>query len=320
MPHDAEQGARPAPPGDSRAEAFLRMLAERELRWVMAEPDPGPAGEPPASPDCFAAGAGGARDQPLPRRGPRTDRRRRGRRAGRSRRAGRVPVGPGVAGETVSGAPFPVAAGAAALASPAGGIPAGRPGAGGAGRQPVPFPGDGDQDRRLHLLTVTLAPELTMVSFAGLFLTPARRPRHRRPTPGSTRADRPARPYQRLRPAGLHRRPRHPLPGGRPRRFHHRRDLVVRRVPALPGPPGRRSMDRRHPHGWCRDGPDLTGREPRHRFAARHLQPPPDGGLGQRPPTGPRPAAEGSDLSPKTCSGRCCGPATAARHSPNWPP
>jgi hypothetical protein len=51
MTHDAGHGGvRAVPAGDPRHEAFLRMLAERELRWVVTEPDPPPAGELPVPP------------------------------------------------------------------------------------------------------------------------------------------------------------------------------------------------------------------------------------------------------------------------------
>lgn len=185
MPHDAEHGgARPAPPGDSRAEAFLRMLAERELRWVMAEPDPRPVGEPPVSPDDVPP--------PVP--------------AVRAINRFRDAAGALIAADAVDEqAVVAVLAGLLSalelraklspahpfrsllaprperprpVASPPSGpvrvVPAGKP---------VPFPGDGDQDRRLHLLTVTLAPELTMVSFAGRVPDPGQLgdPRHRRP-------------------------------------------------------------------------------------------------------------------------------------------
>src|ERR1700687_4109555 len=51
MAHDAGHGGvRAVPPGDPRPEAFLRMLAERELRWVVTEPDQPPGGELPVSP------------------------------------------------------------------------------------------------------------------------------------------------------------------------------------------------------------------------------------------------------------------------------
>ncbi len=36
-------GTRPTPPaGRSQAETYLRVLAERELRWVLEQPDPPP--------------------------------------------------------------------------------------------------------------------------------------------------------------------------------------------------------------------------------------------------------------------------------------
>jgi hypothetical protein len=169
MAHDGGHGGiGPVPPGDPRAEAFLRMLAERELRWVVAEPDPTPVDEPPVPPD----------DRPLPVPAVRA--------INRFRDAAGALIAADAVGEQTAVAvladllpaleqraklspahpftsllaprpwrPRPVAA---PPSGPVRVVPAGKP---------VPFPDDADQDRRLHLLTVTLAPELTVLSYAG---------------------------------------------------------------------------------------------------------------------------------------------------------
>jgi hypothetical protein len=185
MAHNAGRGGvRAVPPGDPRREAFLRMLAERELRWVMTEPDPPPAGELPVSPG----------DRPPPAPAVRAINRFRDA-AGALIAASAVDeqtavaVLAGLLSALEQRAKLPPAHPFRSLlaprpwrprpvAAPPGGpvrvVPAGRP---------VPFPGDGDQDRQLHLLTVTLAPELAVLSYAGRVPGPGqlRDPRHLRP-------------------------------------------------------------------------------------------------------------------------------------------
>jgi hypothetical protein len=185
MAHDAgHSGVRAVPPGDPRREAFLRMLAERELRWVVTEPDPTPVDELPVSP--------GDRPPPVPAV----------RAIDHFRDAAGALIAAGAVDEQTAVAvlagllsaleqraklppahpfrsmlaprpwrPRPVAA---PPSGPVRVVPAGRP---------VPFPGDGDQDRQLHLLTVTLAPELAVLSYAGRVPDPdqLRDPCHLRP-------------------------------------------------------------------------------------------------------------------------------------------
>lgn len=166
-------GTRPTPPAaDSQAEAYLRVLAEGELRWVLEQPDPPPVppgGRPPLAAAAqavnrFRAAAGaliaaGAIDQ-----------------------ATATSVLAGLVEALTARSKLPPAHPFRSLITPGSGRPVPGPGLpGGPVRvvpvgKPVPFADGGAEGDVLHLLTLTLAPDLAVLTYAGRLPGPGHDP------------------------------------------------------------------------------------------------------------------------------------------------
>jgi hypothetical protein len=166
-------GTRPTPPaGRSQAETYLRVLAERELRWVLEQPDPPPGppgGRPPLAAAAqavnrFRAAAGaliaaGAIDQATP-----------------------TSVLAGLVEALTARSKLPPVHPFRSLVTPRSGRPGPGPGLpGGPVRvvpvgKPVPFADGGAADSVLHLLTLTLAPDLAVFTYAGRLPAPSHDP------------------------------------------------------------------------------------------------------------------------------------------------